>query len=276
MSPEEEPLNEYEVLARERLEKILGVRLDRVNPGAQGRRHDFEAVQRSGRVVAVEVTSRLDDGRRKQLSAISDRLSSFALPGSSKLWMVNLLPTAEISKVRREEVRQLLLDLEAEGRSRAHHRQDCRDQFTQRLRDLRIAAAYSFNSRKGGRVVVGQDTYGGRGWYGAATDSWLAGFLASERGQRKVRKLNAVANASQRHLAIVLDPTCPEGIGIPLGLSDRDEPGVAGQVMPSYVPPARLTHLWLFPVVETWEGLSWAGAEGWAVVPPLRPPCAAS
>jgi hypothetical protein len=133
----EEPLDEYEVLARMRLEGILGVKFNRVRPTAHGRRHDFEAIRDDGRVVAVEVTSRLDDDRRKQLSAISSRLPSFALPGSAKLWMVNLLATAQVSKVRQADIRGLLLDMEAQGRCRAHYREDYRDQLVQRLRDLR-------------------------------------------------------------------------------------------------------------------------------------------
>jgi len=271
MSLPEEHLNEYEAFARERLENLLGLRLQRVRPGQPGRRHDFEAIQDDRRVVAVEVTGRVDDHRRKQLAAISERLPSFPLPGSAKLWMVNLLASAHVGKVRKGEIQRLLLDMEAASRWRAHYREDYRDPIVLRLRDLRIASVYAFDSRKAGRVVIGPDTYAGRGWYGSATDSWLADFLASEQGQNKLNKLNCVTNAAQRHLAIVLDPSSPEGIGIPLGLSDRAEPGAFGQVMPSLVPPERLTHLWLLPIVETWDGLSWTRSEGWAVVPALRP-----
>jgi hypothetical protein len=41
-----------------------------------------------------------------------------------------------------------------------------------------------------------------------------------------VEKLNAVPNAAQRHLAIVLDPMSPESIGIPLRTATSREPPV--------------------------------------------------
>ena len=90
-------------------------------------------------------------------------------------------------------------------------------------------------------------------------------------GRSKVDKLNAVANAAERHLVIVLDPSSTEGMAIPLGLSDLYEPGATGLVMPSFAPPERLTHLWLFPNVQSWDGLRWARGEGWTIIPPLRP-----
>lgn len=52
-------------------------------------------------------------------------------------------------------------------------------------------------------------------------------------------------------MVIVLDPASPEGLAIPLGLSDRDALGAARLVMPSLVPPEQLTHLWLLPTVAS-------------------------
>jgi hypothetical protein len=80
-----------------------------------------------------------------------------------------------------------------------------------------------------------------------------------------------VTSAAERHLAIVLDPTSAEGMAIPLGLRDRDEPGITDQIIPLFTPPEPLSHAWLLPTVETWEGLRWARRGGWAVVPALRP-----
>jgi hypothetical protein len=271
MPLEEEGLDEYEVLARERLENLLGLELRRIRPGGPAKRHDFEATQDDGRIVAVEVTSRLDDHRREQLSAIRQRLATFRLPGSAKVWAVQLAACAHVGKVSKAKLGELLIDLEAQGRARAHAGQNYLDSFVQRMRDLRIASVYAMGSHREGRVVIGQDAYGGRGWYGSVTDSWLEDFLTSELGQGKLEKLSRVANAAQRHLVIVLDPTSPEGMAIPLGLMDRDEPDITDQIMPSSTPPEPLSHAWLFPTVETWEGLRWARGGGWAVVPALRP-----
>lgn len=50
---------------------------------------------------------------------------------------------------------------------------------------------------------------------------------------------------------------------ISLGLSDRHEEGAADDAIPSLVPPEPLTHMWLIPVVEMWEGLCWTRHGGW-------------
>jgi hypothetical protein len=273
MAQQEEPQDDYEHLARRRLEGILGVTLNRLRPGEQGRRHDFETIQSDGQIVAVEVTSRLDARLFAQLAAIRDKSRSFDLPGSTRLWMVVLAADAQVSAIRRDEIRQLLLDLEAGGKTTANSRDDYRDPFVQRLRALRIDAVYRFGVRDdGGKVVI--EPYAmpaSRGWYGTAIDEWLSEFLASGLGRSKVGKLNDVADAAERHLVIVLDPTSPEGLTIPLGLSDRDEPTAAALVMPSLVPPEQLTHLWIFAAVHSWAGLRWARGQGWSVVPPLTP-----
>jgi hypothetical protein len=67
----------------------------------------------------------------------------------------------------------------------------------------------SADAARQGRVILSPGTYGGWEWGGAATDSWLAEFLASPRGINKVVKLRSVSKADQWHLVIVLDPAQP-------------------------------------------------------------------
>jgi hypothetical protein len=87
----------------------------------------------------------------------------------------------------------------------------------------------------------------------------------------KLTKL-ARAAAAERHLVIVLRAFSKAGLGIPLGLGSRHDPGAADYVMPSFEPPEPLTHLWLLPTVQDWEGLRWTRATGWAFFGPRTRP----
>jgi hypothetical protein len=56
--------------------------------------------------------------------------------------------------------------------------------------------------------------------------------LASGQGINKREKLGRAEHAAERHLVVVLDTFSQAGIGIPLGLTDLDEPGANPYVMP--------------------------------------------
>jgi hypothetical protein len=117
-----------------------------------------------------------------------------------------------------------------------------------------------------GVVMVRPGTYGGWGWDGAAIGRWLGEFLASDQGENELSKLGR-AQAAERHLAIVLDPFSPAGMGIPLGLTARSERGAADYLLPSLMPPEPLTHLWLLPAFTfTEDTLRWTRDRGWTVL----------
>jgi hypothetical protein len=144
---------------------------------------------------------------------------------------------------------------------------DYRDPFVARLQALGLEFVYAFAAKPGreGIVSVGPGTYSGRGWGREATDTWLGGFLASDTGASKLKKLGRAAGATERHLVIVLDPFSQPGMGISMELSDLHEEGAADDVIPSLVPPAPLTHLWLVPVMGSGEVLFWARGAGWTI-----------
>jgi hypothetical protein len=117
-----------------------------------------------------------------------------------------------------------------------------------------------------GTVMVRPGTYGGWGWDGRKVDEWLDALLASPKGANKVEKLGR-SGAAERHLAIVLDSFSQAGVGIPLGLTARNERGAADYIIPSFLPPEPLTHLWILPSGTLWEGLSWSRVTSWTVLP---------
>jgi hypothetical protein len=190
------------------------------------------------------------------------------LPNSQSLWLVGLAATARVNAIRPDNLRRLLGELEANGRRDAHDLGDYRDPFVAQLRALGIESVYAANTSAGseGMVMVQAGSYGGGGWDGAAIDRWLSEFLGSDQGKNKLNKLSR-AQAAQRHLAVVLDPFSPAGMGIPLGLTGRHERGSTDYVLPSLIAPGPLSHLWLLPAFTAREeALRWTRDDGWVVL----------
>ncbi len=266
--PDDEHLDQYELWARDRLEPLLGsLRVIDKKGGPPGI-HDFEADLPGALVAAIEVTSEVERARLDLAASAHRRLASLQLRDSSQCWQVGLAADARVNAISPPKLLELLSDLESNGRWRALNRGDSSDPFVDRLAALGIESAYAFKAKPESRglVRVGPGFYFGREWGGAAIDSWLAGFLASDTGANKVTKLGRAVHADERHLVLVLDSLSQAGMGIPLGLTDRDEEGAAPYVMPSLVPPEPLTDVWLLPIKAASEGLRWRRDSGWAAI----------
>jgi hypothetical protein len=257
---DDEHLNPYELWARDRLEPLLGSLRVIDKKGGPPELHDF---------AAIEATSEVEPARLSLTASAHRRLSVLALPDSSRCWQVGLAADARVNAISPDDLLGLLGDLESQGRWRALNRGDSCDPFVRRLAALGIESVYAFKAKPGreGIVRVGPGFYFGREWDRAAIDTWLGGFLASDTGANKLRKLGRAKHAAERHLVIVLHSLSPAGMGIPLSLKGRDEPGAAAYVVPSLVPPEPLTHVWLLPMMPASEGLRWARAGAWEVIP---------
>jgi hypothetical protein len=268
--PDDEHLDPHEQWARDRLEPVFGLLrvIDRNRKGGPPGLHDLEADLPAG-VAAVEITSEVESARLNLAASASRRLSRLTLRGSSHRWQVGLAADARVNDIRPAALLKLLSDMEQAGQWRALSMGDYRDPFVKRLRKLSIESVYGFRigPGRGGAVTVGPGFYGGRGWYGAAIDAWLGGFLASSQGANKVSKLARAINAAERHLVIVLDPFSKAGVGISLALTDHQEESSADMI-PPLVPPEPLTHLWLLPVMGPGTAFCWARQRGWAVTNP--------
>src|SRR6266702_3262631 len=267
--PDDEHLDEYELWARDHLEPLLGsLRVIDKKGGPPGL-HDFEADLPRALVAALEVTSEVESDRLSVASEIRRRgLSRYPLPGLSCLWSVRLTDSARVGVLsrRRDELRQLLSALEAQGARYAHSMGDYRSDVVQLLRALGIGSVHRLGTQRGGGVVMRSDAYGGFGWDGSAIDAWLELLLASSQGINKLEKLGRAEHAAERHLVVVLDTFSQAGIGIPLGLTDRDEPGAALYAIPSLGPPEPLTDVWLLPMMAKSRGLRWRRDGRWAVM----------
>jgi hypothetical protein len=265
---DDEHLDPFELWARDRLEPLLGSLRVIDKKGGPPRLHDFEADLPGGLVAALEVTSEVEQARLKLTASAHRRLSALTLPGSTQCWQVGLAADACVNAISPRDLLGLLSDLENQGLWRALNRGDSSDPFVGRLAALGIESAYAFTAKPGreGIVTVDPGFYFGREWGQAAIDTWLCGFLADDTGANKLRKLGRAKHASERHLVIVLHPLSQAGMGIPLGLTDRDEPGAAPYLMPSLVPPEPLTHVWLLPTRAASEGLRWEHDSGWTVL----------
>jgi hypothetical protein len=210
-------------------------------------------------LAAIEVTGEVEFGQRA-LESLVKRLPPLTVPSSRWRWQVGLGTSAQEKRISSELV-ALLSDMEKVGRRRAHYRDDYRDPLRQRLQELDVEFVYAWvptDTARQGSVVLSPGTYGGWEWGGAATDAWLAAFLASRRAFNKVVKLRSVSKADQWHLVVVLDPRSQAGMGITLQES--------GAALPALVPPEPLTHLWLLPMPTNWPGLRSARGAGWSVL----------
>jgi hypothetical protein len=263
--------NPYEEQARDYLTPLLGPLRVIDRPGGPPGLHDFEADIAGGLIAAIEVTGEVDAQRLSQASAAERRFSSLTLPRSSLLWLVGLTADARVNEISAGKLCRLLSDLESQGLRNAQDIGDYRDPFVARLVALRIESVHGVNAKVGheGTVIVRPGTYGGWGWDGPTIDAWLDELLASDQGVNKLSKLGR-AVAAERHLVIVLDSFSPAGVGIPLGLTARHERGAADYATPSLVPPEPLTHLWIIPPMETWDGLRWTRGSVWTALSALR------
>jgi hypothetical protein len=252
-------LDRYERFARNRLEPILG-RLRCIDPGGgPGGAHDFEVDLDDGGFAAIEVTGEVEAGQRA-LESLMRRLPPLTVPGSHWRWQTGLGDSAQEKRIP-SELPALLFDMEKAGQRSAHCLGDYRDPLVKQLRELGMEFVYGWtptDSAQQGRVTISFGTYGGWEWGGAATDTWLAEFLASRRGINKVVKLRSVSKAKQWHLVIVLDPRSKAGMGITLQES--------WTALPTIEPPEPLTHLWLLPMPTAWPGLRWARGGGWSIL----------
>jgi hypothetical protein len=249
----------YERCARDRLEPILGP-LRPIDPGGGSHgAHDFEADLDDGGFAAIEVTGEVESGRRA-LESLVRRLTPLIVPGSRWQWQTRLSTSAKDKRLR-SELPALLSDMEKSDRRDAHCRGDYQDLFVQQLRVLGVESVCGrapTDAARQGEVVLSPGIYGGWEWGGAATDTWIAEFIASPQGINKLVKLSSVSRAEQRHLVIVLDPLSQAGMGIPLHDFSTE--------LPRLEPPEPLTHLWLLPMPTSWPGLRWARGSGWSVL----------
>jgi hypothetical protein len=266
-------LDEYERCAKRRLEPALGEMTFADRAGGPPGQHDFNATLSDGGVAAIEVTSVVDADRRNLSASIEKKnLGRFRVGSSQRLWLVALLPSAEVRTMSTEAIEALIGDLEAEVRTSAHHFGDYRDPWVTRLAALGIESIHGVAANPGseGLVYVLAGTYSGRGWTQEDVDNWLSSFLASPQGANKINKLAKATNAHQKHLVLVLDSFSEAGMGISLALTARRERGAAEYRVPTVTPPEPVTHLWLIPDVDEWDGLLWVKEEHeWRVLSPV-------
>jgi hypothetical protein len=272
-------LDAFEQCAVARLEPLMGpLRLtDRQGRGAPPGMHDLEADLPGGAVAAMEVTSVNESRRLQQESAATRILSSVTVPGSDFKWMVGLDATAQARYINQEHLCRLLADMEAQGVRSSNRRAGSADPFAERLEQLKLVHVYAFKAPgRGGQVIPVPDFYFGWGWDGAATNTWLTGFLTGPTAIKKLAKLGRADHAAEWHLVVMLHPVSQAGLCIPSGLVDVPESGPDDSMLPSLTPPAPLTDLWIMPVGESWKGLRWSKDSGWAVLLPVVSPVSPS
>jgi hypothetical protein len=249
-----------------RLEPLLGLLRPTDVPGAPSGTHDFEATLPDGSIASIEVMSDVDSTRLGLESAAGELV--LELPGSSNYWVVRLAADAHVKTIKQQcnDLLKLLSDLEAASRHKLTDVGPVGDPLVRRLLALRAESAHAYPARSvpAGTMRVQAGTYGGRGWRASDIDSWLAEKLDPVRSGYHTDKLRG-GNATERHLAIVLDSLSEAGVGVSLMLRCHNEPGAGGDFLPRFVLPSPVTHVWIF-VASANAFLRWKEREGWAIV----------
>jgi hypothetical protein len=258
-------LDVYELEAQMRLEPLLGPLRQVDVSGAPSGTHDFEATLPDGTTAIIEVLSDPDPDRLRLESAASEL--ALGLPGSSNYWVVRLAAGARVREIRKKPLGllRLLGDVETAGRSMITGTEPG-DPFDARLVALGAESAHAYPARSvpAGTVRVLAGVYGGGGWRASDVDSWLGTKLDPQRSNYHTDKLRG-GPASERHLVLVLDSFSEAGVGVSLMLNTHNEPGAAGDFLPTFVPSSPVTHLWIF-VSSSNAYLRWKKPEGWAIV----------
>ncbi|MFC4999857.1 hypothetical protein ACFPIJ_18700 [Dactylosporangium cerinum] len=125
-------LDQYELIARDRLSPILGMFRDVDVPGGPEGMHDFEVDLADGSVAAIEVTSEVDSQRLRTGAAAQRTFPQLTLDGSVPTWVVGLEDSAEVKKIK-SLLPLLLGDLEAANRRHVYGGYDPADPFALRL-----------------------------------------------------------------------------------------------------------------------------------------------
>ena len=251
--------------ARHLLEGTVGqTRVTDRRGGPEGR-HDLEAVLPDGGIASIEITSEADQARLRAAAAARRHLTAITVPGSQFGWIVTVIPQADMHALAEPDgLVALLTDMEQRGQSSASALSDYRDPWRDRLAALGIQSVHGLQgSDHPGAVYVLPDSVARRGWVQSTADQWIAEFLASDLGQRKLDKLGR-ADAAECHLVVLMYPDTDAGLGIVGALIDLHD-GVAGDSLPTVVPPPPLTHLWLVAPIEPPRAFRWASISGWTV-----------
>jgi hypothetical protein len=255
--PGDKHLKDDERWVRHLLEGTVGqTRVIDRRGGRDVGKHDLEADLPGGGIAAIEITSEADPARLSVNAAAQRHLSNFKVPGSQFAWLVNVTTQADARALSKSTgLVALLADMEQQGHTSASALSDYRDPWRDPLEAFGIQFVHGVEgSDHPGTVYVMPAIVASWGWVRPTADKWITDFLATELGKNKIDKL-ARADADERHLAVLIHPDTEAGSGIAV----TDE-------LPSVVPPAPLTHLWLIAPTDPPRALRWAHISGWAVV----------
>lgn len=260
----DELLKPEERWVRHRLESVLGPTCVTDRKGGPQGKHDLQAALPDYSVAAIEITSEADQARLSVSAAARRHLSKVTVPGSQFWWLIQLTPQADARALRKTALVDLLTDMEQQGQPSVTTLSDYRNPMRCRLKELGIQAVHGFagSSDRRGAVSVMPDIVAGWGWVRLTADKWITDFLATKLAKDHLDKL-AKADASERHLAVLLYPDTEAGLGI--AAADLRE-GAVSDDLPSVVPAPPLTHLWLIAPTVPAKAFRWAHSSGWAVV----------
>lgn len=231
--------------------------------GSRPAMHDLDLYRGSSRIGVCEVTAAADSQTIELWNLVNGGTDVWVEPGLVGGWMIELLPTCRVKRLRKE-LGGLLKTLEQTGVRRiSAGRAGKTGIVVDQLTDLGIVSAIQSNTAYQGSVYftiqLGPERQGGAvPITGDALAKWLANWIKLPKQEHNLEKL-AKVDVDERHLFVIFPALSPAPFRVTDVLCRDSGP------LPTITPelPSVITHLW---AVSTWSAGSvfhWNSADGW-------------
>ena len=257
-------LRDEEEWARTLVSAVLRVPVEQYDDGSLPGMHDLR-ILRGNADEALEVTAAADPDSIQLWKLVNGTDERWIEPGLRGGWRVELVPTANAKKLRRD-LPSLLAELERQrvDRLETEHAMSAQGEMA---RALGIVAASQGDTQYPGSiyVLIDQET---RNYPAVASGSprsvasWISAFLgAPERSD--VRTKLARSGATRRHVFILVSAFSTAPASLVTVLLHNDEP----HGLPPLQLPPEITDVWIASTWALGSGLRWSLEGGWQRFP---------
>ncbi|GAA3390383.1 hypothetical protein [Streptomyces roseoviridis] len=240
---------------------LPGVQVEPYDDGSRPGMHDFNLTRAGHKFAALEVTS-ASDAESITLWKIMHREGLWVHDRLVGGWMVGLLPSARVKRVR-AELPRLLAKLEDLGVTHLNEFGGAPEEFFESAERLGVVSAHQSATDFPGSIycTIALPPEQAGGWVadtGDALATWISAWVCEPSQADNLGKLSR-SQAEERHLFVLLPvfTTAPFEAFEPLVRHDGPLPTVTPEL------PDEITHLWVMSQWASGDGFAWAPDSGW-------------
>jgi hypothetical protein len=243
-------------------EALLGTTVAHHDDNSRPGMYDLELHLPGSKRGALEVTAAADAECVELWNLTNGKSSPWRDPGLSSTWLVSLLPSARVNKLRRE-LRDLLLLLEQEDSTgffqppRGHPMRARADALgvirASRLDGAEEAGKIHFTIERPHEMTGGFVASDGD-----ALAHWIGPWARDAKRPDNLRKLRE-ADVDERHLFVWLPGFTTAPFSVAELLMRHEPPAIT--TPPDL--PIQISHIWVASTWNTPFGLRWSSDEGW-------------